>query len=143
MNTNQSRRALLAGAPAVAAAALAGGTVANAVAIGMVKADGLDWPATILRAEAVVDGLRKYYGGEWSTADQDGAAGMLKYCRDRGAGLPDDETDWEATLKFFGHYGQSLDWVFCDDPVTMVADRAANSPRGEPQWHAEWTEAQS
>jgi hypothetical protein len=40
--TIPSRRALLAGAPAVAAAALAGGTAANAVAIGMAKADEVD-----------------------------------------------------------------------------------------------------
>jgi hypothetical protein len=38
MNTIRSRRALLAGAPVAAAAALAGGTVANAVAIAMSKA---------------------------------------------------------------------------------------------------------
>jgi hypothetical protein len=40
--TTPSRRALLAGAPAAAAAALAGGTVANAVAIGMAKAAEVD-----------------------------------------------------------------------------------------------------
>jgi hypothetical protein len=37
-----TRRALLSAAPAAAAAALAGGTVANAVAIGMAKAAGAD-----------------------------------------------------------------------------------------------------
>ena len=42
MNTVQSRRALLAGAPAAAAAALAGGTLANAVATGMAKAGEVD-----------------------------------------------------------------------------------------------------
>jgi hypothetical protein len=40
--TSPSRRALLAGAPVAAAAALAGGTVANAVAIGMAKAAEVD-----------------------------------------------------------------------------------------------------
>src|ERR1700759_5625158 len=45
-----TRRALLAGAPAVAAAALAGGTVANAVAIGMAKAGEVD-PIFALIAE--------------------------------------------------------------------------------------------
>ena len=42
MNKLPSRRAMLAGAPAVAAAALAGGTIANAVGIGMAKADEVD-----------------------------------------------------------------------------------------------------
>jgi hypothetical protein len=42
MNTIQSRRALLAGAPAVAAAALAGGTAVNVAAIGTVKAGEVD-----------------------------------------------------------------------------------------------------
>jgi hypothetical protein len=45
-----TRRALLAGAPAIAAAALAGGTVANAVAIGMAKAADVD-PIFALIAE--------------------------------------------------------------------------------------------
>jgi hypothetical protein len=40
--TSPSRRALLSGAPVAAAAALAGGTVANAVAISMAKAGGVD-----------------------------------------------------------------------------------------------------
>jgi hypothetical protein len=40
--TTPSRRALLAGAPAAAAAALAGGTVANAIAIGMAGASNGD-----------------------------------------------------------------------------------------------------
>jgi hypothetical protein len=40
--TIPTRRALLAGAPVAAAAALAGGTVANAVAIGMAKAGEVD-----------------------------------------------------------------------------------------------------
>ena len=41
-STTPSRRALLAGAPAVAAAALAAGTAVNAVAIGMAKAGEVD-----------------------------------------------------------------------------------------------------
>lgn len=57
-----TRRALLAGAPAAAAGALLAGTAINAVAIGMPKADGLDWPAIVLRAEGMIDRLRKYYG---------------------------------------------------------------------------------
>jgi hypothetical protein len=40
--TSPSRRALLAGAPAAAAAALAGGTIANTVAIGMAKTAEVD-----------------------------------------------------------------------------------------------------
>jgi hypothetical protein len=125
-----SRRALLAGAPAVAAAALASGTVANAVAIGIANADGLDWPGIIVRAEGVIDRLRKEYGPEWTTADQEAADGMLKFCRDRRS--PDDEIEWKATLKFFHLYNQSLDWVICGDPVTMIAAMAARSPRGAP-----------
>jgi hypothetical protein len=85
-----SRRGLLLGTPAVAAAALVGGTVANALAMSD-AAGGLDWPAIILRAGDVTDKLQKYYGRDWTAADQEAAAGVLKYCRDRGAGLPDDE----------------------------------------------------
>jgi hypothetical protein len=135
--TNPSRRALLAGAPA-AAAALAVGAGANVAAISMAKAVGLDWPAIVPRAEAVVDKLQNYYGAEWSIADQDAAAAMLKYCRDRGAGLPDDETAWKGTLEFFWDYGQSLDWVVYGDPVSMIATMAARSPRGRPAWEAEF-----
>jgi hypothetical protein len=127
-----SRRALLASAPAVAAVALAGSTVANAVAIGMAKADGLDWPAIILRAEEVVERLKKYYGSEWTAADQEAAAGMLKYCGEHAP--EDDEAGWDATLSFFEHYNCSFDWVYRGDPVTMIAAMADCSPRGRPAW---------
>ena len=51
MNTIQSRRALLAGAPVAAAAALAGTTVANAVAIGAAKTGDDDAELLSLAAE--------------------------------------------------------------------------------------------
>jgi hypothetical protein len=134
-----SRRALLTSAPLAAAAALVGGTVANGMAISMAEADGLDWPGSILRAEGVVDRLKKYYGGEWSTADEEAAAGMLKHCRDHGP--EDDEAGLDATLAFFEHYNQSLDWVFRGDPVSLIADAAACSPRGAAEWATAMTTA--
>jgi hypothetical protein len=136
MNTT-SRRALLAGAPAAAAAVLAGGTITSALAMAPLKAAGLDWPAIVLRAEAIADRLQKYYGQDWTDADQEAAAAMLRYCRDREAGLPDDETAWKATLEFFWDYGQSLDYVVYGDPASMIAKSAARSPRGRPAWQAE------
>jgi hypothetical protein len=129
-----SRRALLAGAPAAAIALAAG----SALAVGE-PADGLDWPAIILRAEGVVDRLKKYYGSEWSTADEEAAAGMLKHCRDHGP--EDDVTGLYAALAFFERYNQSLDWVFRGDLLTMITDAAADSPRGEPEWCAWLAEA--
>jgi hypothetical protein len=132
-----TRRALLAGAPAVAAAALAGGTITTALAMAPPKAGGLDWPAIILRAAEVADRLQKYYGPDWTSGDQEAAAGVLMYCRDRGAGLPDDETAWKATLSFFWDYGQSLDYVIYGDPASMIAKSAARSPRGRPAWEAD------
>jgi hypothetical protein len=134
--TKASRRAILTAAPA-AAAALAGGTITAALAMAPPKADGLDWPAIVLRAAEVTDRLQKYYGPDWTSGDQEAAAGMLKYCRDRGAGLPDDETAWKATLSFFWDYGQSLDYVVYGDPASMIARSAARSPRGRPAWEAE------
>jgi hypothetical protein len=59
MHKLPSRRALLAGAPAAAAAALAGGTVANAVAIGMAKAGDVD-PALVAIANHVA-ALRQWF----------------------------------------------------------------------------------
>ena len=53
----------------------------------------LDWPAIILRAEGLIDDLRNYYP-KWTTADEERATEVLKYCRDRLAGLPEDENDW-------------------------------------------------
>jgi hypothetical protein len=136
MNTKQSRRALLAGAPVAAAVVLAGGNAANAVAISIPKEEGLDWPASLLRAEGVVDRLKKYYGSEWSSDDEEAAAMMLKHIRDHGP--EDDEDGLEATLDFMEHYGQSFDWVFRGDPVSMVVGMAATSPRGEAERHAKW-----
>jgi hypothetical protein len=136
MNTT-SRRALLAGAPAAAAAALAGGTITTALAMASPKAEGLDWLAIVRRAEEVTDRLQKYYGPDWTSGDQEAAAGVLAYCRGRGAGLPDDETAWKATLSFFWDYGQSLDYVIYGDPASMIAKSAARSPRGRPAWEAD------
>jgi hypothetical protein len=48
--------------------------------------------------------------------------------------LPDDDAAWMATVNFFGRYGQSLDWVFYGDPVSMIVTSAARSPRGRPAW---------
>jgi hypothetical protein len=131
-----SRRAILTAAPA--AAVLAGGMSTSVAALGIARAgSGLDWPAIVLRAEGVTDRLQKYYGPDWTAADQEAAAGMLKYCRDRGAALPDDEIAWRATLEFFWNYGQSLDYVMYGDPASMIAKSAARSPRGRPAWEAE------
>jgi hypothetical protein len=55
--TTHSRRALLAGAPSIAAAALAGGTVANAVAIGMAKAGEAGDDAELLALAVEFDPL--------------------------------------------------------------------------------------
>lgn len=137
MQTISSRRALLAGAPVVAAAALVSGAVVDALAISAAPASGLNWPAIVMRAEDTVDRLGKYYGLSWTAADQEAAAGMLTYCRDRCAGFPDDETAWKAALKFFGDYGQSLDWVFYGDPGSLIAAGASRSLRGDPAWVAE------
>jgi hypothetical protein len=134
-NTALSRRYVLAGL----AGATAASTAAHAMAIGLSDADGLDWPAIILRAEGVVDKLKKYYGTEWSTADEEAAAGMLKYCR---AHAPEDDEDgWDAALSFFEHYNQSLDWVYRGDPVSMIAGAAASSPRGAAKWATAMTRA--
>jgi hypothetical protein len=132
-----SRRALLAGTPAVAAAAPAGGTITTALAMSGPKADGLDWPSIILRAEETIDKLRKYYGSSWDAADQESANWLLKYCRDQAADLPEDEATWQLTVDFFEQYNQSLDWVFSGDPVTMIAAGASRSPRGVPAWALE------
>jgi hypothetical protein len=127
-----SRRSALARlAGASAAVAVAGGTALAAVTP---DSDGLDWPATILRAERVVERLKKYYGTEWSSADEEAAAAMLKHIRDHGP--EDDEDGLEATLDFMDHYNQSFDWVFRGEPVTMITDAASCSPRGEPTWVA-------
>jgi hypothetical protein len=67
-----TRRALLAGAPVAAAAALAGGTVANALAIGMTKAAEID-PifAVIAEHQAAYVGVIAAYGREDREYDDD------------------------------------------------------------------------
>jgi hypothetical protein len=128
-----SRRALLTAAPAVAARALLAGIAVNVAASNMARADGLDWPAIIVRAEQMIEKLRDYYGpNEWSTADEEAANRMLKYCCDHGP--EDDEAGWDATFDFFEHYNCSFDWVYRGDPVTMVVEMAAASPRGAAEW---------
>jgi hypothetical protein len=67
-NTTTSRRALLAGAPAAAAGALAAGTVANAVALGTARAAEVDpmlaaveqYKATVQARATVLDAEQDY-----------------------------------------------------------------------------------
>jgi hypothetical protein len=62
------------------------------------------------------------------------AAGGLKYCRDCGAGLPDDAAEWHAMILFLLDFGQSFDWVFRGDAVSMIITMADRSRRGEEFW---------
>jgi hypothetical protein len=120
-----SRRALLFGIAAVGAVA------SPAVAAEMLEpqeADGLDWPAIVLRADGLIEDLRNYYA-EWTTADEERAAQVLKFCRDREAGLPEDDAAWAATVDFIEHHNQSLDWMIYGDAVSMIAKLAARSSR--------------
>jgi hypothetical protein len=54
---------------------------------------------------------------------------VLKYCRNRLAGLPEDEneTEFGAVVDFIEHHNQSLDWLFRGDPVTLITMMAARS----------------
>jgi hypothetical protein len=133
---NLSRRTALAGlagaaAVGIPASVIAGKGVAKADAIGIGVADGLDWPAIILRAEGVVEILKRYYGPAWTAADQEAADGMLKHVRDHAP--EEDEAGLDATYEFMKNYNQSYDWIFHGDPISMVAGRLENSPRGAPE----------
>jgi hypothetical protein len=136
-----SRRALLAGVPTVAGAALAGAAGVNVAAIagsiGTANSEGDDWPAIIQRVAQMTNSLRTYYGSDWTTADEEAAAGVLKYCQDRKAGLPDDEAEWGAVVQFLLDFGVSFDWVFWGDPGSMIAAMSDRySRRGPPSWVA-------
>jgi hypothetical protein len=120
-----SRRALLFGIAAVGAVA---SPAAASSFLEPREAEGLNWPAIVLRAEGLIRDLRNYYA-KWTTADEERAAQVLKYCRDREAGFPEDDAAWEATVDFIEHHNQSLDWMIYGDPVSMIAKLAARSSR--------------
>ncbi len=110
-------------------AAAAGVAALPAVAL-PVERDRLDWPGILARAEHMIAKLPRSYGSEnWATADDEAAARTLQYFRARAAGLDDDEDEWGATIEFFGVHGQSFEWVFRGDPVTMIHGMAAHSRR--------------
>jgi hypothetical protein len=127
-NTNHlSRRSALAGLAGVAAAGVA--VAALPAGASVIERDRLDWPGILARAEHMIATLRRSYGSEnWATADEEAAARTLQYFRACAAGL-DDEEEWGATIEFFGVHGQSFDWIFCGDPVTMIHGMAAHSHR--------------
>jgi hypothetical protein len=137
-----SRRTLLTSMPAIAAAGLAVGSIGNIASIEATTAsaafrddeldrqvDPINWPATLERAEGVIERLRTYYGAKWTAADEGAAVRILQYVRDCAAGLPENDDEWGVTLDFFELHGQSLDWVFNGDPVSMIATMAARSTR--------------
>jgi hypothetical protein len=72
------------------------------------EATGLDFPAIVMRAEEVIEKLRNLL----RSREMDGRGrrcrgSNLRYWRDQAAGLPDNETDWEATVDFIGLHSQS------------------------------------
>jgi hypothetical protein len=118
-----TRRATLAG---LSVAAAAGVAALPAVALG-VERDPIDWPGILARAEHMITTLRRSYGGEnWTVDDDEAAARTLRYFHAGAAGADDDE-EWRATINFFGVHGQSLDWVLHGDPVTMICGMAEHS----------------
>jgi hypothetical protein len=82
----------------------------------------------------MIDKLRTYHGSDWTDADENGAIRVLKYCRARGSGELDNDPEWDFVVEFFCDFGQSFDWVFRGDPVSMVAAMAERSRRGKPSW---------
>jgi hypothetical protein len=81
-----SRRTLLASMPAIAAASLAVGSIGKVDSIEAMTAsaafrddeldrqvDPINWPATLERAEGVIDRLRNHYGAKWTAADEEGS----------------------------------------------------------------------
>jgi hypothetical protein len=129
--TNPSRRALLAGAPAVA---LVAGTSASGIATAAEAgaADQLDFTAMLGRAEFVIECLRTRYiteGWHGRGLDEDAAARTLAYFRNRSAGGPDDVDEWMVAVNFIGDHGQSIDWVVLGDPGGLICKAAKHSER--------------
>jgi len=87
-------------------------------------------PSAILaRAEEVVEVLRTRHVREGWNMDERASARALEYFRTSAVnGLDDDELR-RAAIEFLVSHGQSLDWVFCGNPIGMICGLATASQR--------------
>ena len=120
--SNLSRRSLVAGAASLPA--LAAGSAPAGTPVFLRE----DHAAVVARAEQVVELLRTcYLTDEGWQLDEQRAAAFLANIRRLD---PEDGDALQPIVKWVSDHGQSLDWIFDGDPVTMIcrgAARAADS----------------
>jgi len=122
-----TRRNLVAGAAAVPAFALPA-VAGTAATPSPDELAALDRAAIVARAEQMVEVLRTCHVVDGWQLDEPRAAHFLDSLRrlDFNDG---DTAEMTAVLDWVQDHGQSLDWIFCGDPVRMVCRGAAQSPR--------------
>jgi hypothetical protein len=95
----------------------------------------IDHKAILARAEQIVDLLRTCYVREGWKIDEAAADRALAYFRRHVEGPPFENEDQdtiefhEGAVEFVGSHGQSLDWVLCGDPGSMICRLASRSKR--------------
>jgi hypothetical protein len=105
MNTIRSRRALLAGAPAVAAAALAAGTTVNGLAAGLATPSGIDPVFGLIERHRI------------AVAEYNRAEAFSGSIVPGGA---DWEAAWARTSAAMDRSGDLLEALPCAEPATML-----------------------
>jgi hypothetical protein len=126
-----SRRTLLAGAPAAAAAALAGGTIANAVALGMPRTDEVDpifaaieaHRTAVLAVNASDDVTCKIRGSgpDWDAASQASSEATDDEMDVLREVLSCRPTTIEGVIALLDHLGQPQFLRGSRDPATVLS----------------------
>jgi hypothetical protein len=84
------------------------------------------------RIEYIVDILRAAYVSDGFRLDEQGAARVLRYFRQRAEAQPEPEFDPERKFvwQWVNDYGQSLDWILRGDPRSLICFGAALEHEG-------------
>lgn len=81
----------------------------------------MDWNEPLKRVEQIIEILRPE-----GYLDEEQAAAALKYLRYRVQGGENEDEDY-APIAFLLDHGQSLDWVFANDPSSLILKLAKHA----------------
>lgn len=137
--TTTSRRAMITGATAALATVASVATIAatpasdklNVASVASTPAvtATLDAKAALARFEIIVDKLRNCTVAEGWSMDEEAAAAAMDYFQRMARGEPEDDDAFSRAIDFICSHGQSLDWIFRDNPGVMICVMAAHSER--------------
>ena len=89
--------------------------------------DVLYWRSLTAGLEEIINVMRTYSIAPGWQMDEEAASDALAYCRRGSEGGRVSSRGERVIMEFVCKHGQSLDWVFRGNPVSMVCDLAGRS----------------